>query len=439
MGFIRLRSTNPKLSYIIGKNPNSGIQVRSIRKGYSFGWYTPESENHPIKEFNVYFKDLIEVSYPENRENGVDYLNRGRYINPIMYVDLINEFFASCSRKDHPDDPSGVFENSLTFSLIKVKNAHLIKSFNKLGYRIEIINRTDKYGSLIITTQDSIKHLINYAELFCVMLMVTMKRDTLTSFPIERILKYAKLIGTLDFDFYLRYFFSKKLLHNKSHFEKIHAILEESSRYVIKLAYGDTQIQRSEFMNHHIDMNTSLLDIGCGNGYYLRYSRALLENKKMYYGVDPNPDVLEQARHKVDIKNLTNVNLFETLEDARLAIQQNAGNLSDSNFNPDPVNVIMLEVIEHMSIPETENLIREVLTTIKFNKFLITTPNADFNKYYPDNGLYRHPDHKWEMNSLEFSSWIEKLLQPFKVNYQIVPVGHSVDGIATTHGLIITK
>lgn len=58
MAIVQLRSTNPQLSFIIRKNPQSGMQLRPVRQGIAYGWYSDEAT------YNVYFKDADnEVSY----------------------------------------------------------------------------------------------------------------------------------------------------------------------------------------------------------------------------------------------------------------------------------------------------------------------------------------------------------------------------------------
>ena len=62
MAIIRLKSTNPNFSFDIGKNPQSEMLIRSVRKELTDGWYTDESY------FNVYFKDADNRGYCEGRK-----------------------------------------------------------------------------------------------------------------------------------------------------------------------------------------------------------------------------------------------------------------------------------------------------------------------------------------------------------------------------------
>jgi hypothetical protein len=48
---MQIKSNNPNFSFIIRKNPSSGMIIEAVRKGYLFGWYTGENT------YNLYFKD----------------------------------------------------------------------------------------------------------------------------------------------------------------------------------------------------------------------------------------------------------------------------------------------------------------------------------------------------------------------------------------------
>lgn len=88
MAIVQLRSENPAFSYLIRKNPASGLTLRSVRKGIAYGWYSEASVYH------VYFKDADnEVSYKQFAEERFEYLNVSRYNTPLFPLNAINEFF----------------------------------------------------------------------------------------------------------------------------------------------------------------------------------------------------------------------------------------------------------------------------------------------------------------------------------------------------------
>ncbi len=53
MGFISITSSNPNFSKIIKKNPDSGMQAKSIAYGTAFGFYANKNSQHYV----IYFKE----------------------------------------------------------------------------------------------------------------------------------------------------------------------------------------------------------------------------------------------------------------------------------------------------------------------------------------------------------------------------------------------
>ena len=69
MGFFILKSTNPKLGFVIAKNQASGMIMRSIRSGVSHGWYFND------QTYIVRFIDINEgISFKKHKHDNFDYL-----------------------------------------------------------------------------------------------------------------------------------------------------------------------------------------------------------------------------------------------------------------------------------------------------------------------------------------------------------------------------
>lgn len=440
MGIIRLSSNHPKFSYLIRKRPESGITVVGIKDGAGFGWFSTTDNAINESEYNVYFEDYSKASYGQsNSDHSVAYLNRGRYVDPHMYLDLVEAFFDL--PKIYPDgleDIDGVYQHKLTVSCIYIEKQKIINYFRKANMKITFtpLEKQNQYGSLIIETSDSLRSLISYFQLFLMMNLVTSNPNGAhyaeIGFPIDRLVKYAELIKQQDLDFYIRYIFSRNLLRNKKNFAQVQPILEASTRYKIQLQYGDTATQRYNFVEKHLVPGLSVLDVGCGEGAYLKLCPDLKKSKLQYYGVDTDPEVLDAAQHKLKVKEYENAYLYSKLDDA----------LESIGYAPagENLNVILIEVIEHMPLSEAENLIRKIVESSSVKRLIVTTPNADFNKFYDmDPTNKRHADHHWEMSDSEFTSWLQQFTPTLKraTNIQQVPIGDQVNGVSTTQGVIM--
>ena len=61
MGFIVIESENNDLSWVLGKNPDSGMIARNLRSGILWGWF--HNPNTYVTRFNDY---TDEVSFKKN-------------------------------------------------------------------------------------------------------------------------------------------------------------------------------------------------------------------------------------------------------------------------------------------------------------------------------------------------------------------------------------
>jgi len=106
------------------------------------------------------------------------------------------------------------------------------------------------------------------------------------------------------------------------------------------------------------DINSQIIDLGCGAGHFLYFLNSL--GYKKISGVDISEDQIEQARRKVNA-NLFSAGVFEFLN-------------SDKNQYD---LIVCNHLIEHFSIEEFEKLIKIMLERLSANgKIIITTPNG---------------------------------------------------------------
>jgi len=416
MAILQLHSDDPNFGYIIKKNPNSSMQIRSIRKGTAFTWYS-----HNGTDFNIYFKDADnDVSFGSQE---FDYLNISKYNSPMFIINAISEFFSSTVREESELD----IKSSKYFyiNLLEIKRIKQLMDFKKYfpDFEIEITEQVGKNYTIKVITENSWFMLLNYINLM--MIFIALSSNDYVHLDSSNIEKYLNAMNRLDAPFFIRYLVSRNLIKSKNQFKKYKQLLEKSKRYNINMAYGNTAMQRKDKIERLLSFDKSILDIGCGEGFYaIDFSKKI--EKYSYNAIDINPNLLESIKIKASKKEITNINLFNSLEDF-IKI-----------YNDELVDIILTEVIEHMPKDESKRLIETVLMSINFNTFIITVPNKDFNIFYELGDEMRHDDHDWEPTFDEFKNFIANFNND-GLSFEFIEIGDTIDGISTSIGCIIKK
>jgi 2-polyprenyl-3-methyl-5-hydroxy-6-metoxy-1,4-benzoquinol methylase len=418
MAIVQVRSTNPQFSFLIKKNPNSGMLLRSIRRGMAYGWYTDQ------QTFNVYFKDADnEVSYKQHENENFEYLNVSRYNTPLFPLNTINEFFAAPLKAQDERDAEG-YEHTFFINMIHIELDRYISFFENhmKDFTFEIAHQTHKSYSLTVRTKRSLYNLLHAVSVLC--LFLSMFGNEYIDISDNILDKYIKSMNVIDAPFYIRSLFVRNFLSSKDRFQKYKAELERTDRYSIQFAYGGTALQRRNYIGSILPFDKSILDVGCGEGFYAIPFAGKIEGN--YYAIDVNEELLEKVKRKAEAKEIDNIAIFGSIEQFL------------ESYNGERVDVILTEVIEHMSQEEATQLIHQICVHVDFDSFIITTPNADFNRYY-ELSAFRHDDHKWEMGEGAFQQWMLSVIKDTSLHAEFVAVGDGVNNIQTTQGVILKK
>ncbi len=391
--------------------------IKPIRKGLAHGWYSDE------QTYNIYFKDADnEISYQENIEETFEYLNVSRYNTALFPMNALSEFLSSAQKERQEQDVNG-YTHELYIPFIHIEHAHYIELFSNYfaGYVFDIHHEVHKNYALKIVTEKGLYDLLNVANLLLLFLALTGKEYVDVSGKL--IEKYLSQMKALDAPYFIRYLFVQKALFSKKLFQQYHGELEQSDRYEIQFAFGNTAYQRRSFVEGLLPFSKSIIDIGCGEGYYaVPFSRKIGDND--YYAIDIDKEVLGTLQVKLDKNDCENVYPYASLA-SFLEV-----------YNGEVVDVIVSEVIEHMPKEKAASLIQSILKSIQFDSLIITTPNHDFNQFYVLDD-YRHHDHDWEMGSEEFQAWMNTILQNYGVDLEFLAIGDKVNGISTTQGVLV--
>lgn len=416
MAIVQVKSSNPMLSFLIKKNPNSGMLLRTVRKGVAYGWYTNDST------FNVYFKDADnEISYKQNQNDNFEYLNVSRYNTPLFPLNAISEFFSAPLKALDDRDLEG-YEHSFHINLIHIELTRYIDFFEKhmKDYSFVVEHQAHKSYSLKVSTTKSLYQLLHVVSVLC--LFLSMFGDEYIDISDDILGKYIKSVNVIDAPFYIRSLFARNFLNSKDRFKKYKAELEQTRRYDIRFDFGGTAMQRRNFIASNLIFNKSILDVGCGEGYYALPFANKLESS--YYAIDINEELLEIVKSKAKSREVDNIVTYSSID------------YFLEGYSGEQVDVIVTEVIEHMSQDEARELILQICKQVTFDRLIITTPNADFNLFYEISG-FRHDDHKWEMGQQQFQQWFTELMEGTGLSFEFASIGDEVNQLQTTQGVIV--
>ncbi|TVX93639.1 methyltransferase domain-containing protein [Paenibacillus agilis] len=418
MAIVQLTSSNPRFTFLIRKNPHNGMILREVRKGIAYGWYKD------LSTYNVYFKDADnEISYKQHKHEVFEYLNVSRYNTPLFPLNALNEFFSAPLKEKGEHDVEG-YVHSFSINMIHIDRLRYIEFFQKhlSDYTFELQQRADKSYALKVTSEKSLYELLHVVSVLCLFLAMFGNENIDISDSI--IEKYIKSMNIIDAPYYIRSLFVRIFLSSKDRYRKYKAQLEATSRYHIQFEQGGTAMQRRNFIGNILPFNKSILDVGCGEGFYaIPYAGKVDAH---YYAVDINEDLLQVVQRKANAKEIDNIATYSSIDHFV------------ETYNGEQVDVILTEVIEHMSEKEAKQLIQYIFTQIDFDHFIVTTPNADFNSFY-ELSEFRHDDHRWEMGKHNFEAWFAEVASAYEYPYEFAAIGDRVNDIATTQGVIVKK
>ncbi|MDR1485257.1 MAG: class I SAM-dependent methyltransferase [Planctomycetaceae bacterium] len=440
MAFVQIESDNPNFSFLIRKNPASGMLVKQLRQGLLFGYY---SKDNPT-QFNCWFKDHdAKVSYDANKE--FEFNDVTRYSAASFVTNCFDEFFHDLTAKDQENDTLG-FNNSLLINCIHIKK-RLLRIFNN-SFRDFDLNYeplTQKFFRVRIRTNQTLRKLLCYTN---VLALVSAIDNREIRFADDRLLlKYAKFIQFLDAPYFIRYLFKTNLIRREETFFHLRPFLETET---IKLSMGYNYFQRSQFIEQNL-VGSVIIDVGCGEGYYLRFAKKV----EKYYAIDRDENCLEQCRHRIKHLELDNVELLESLDELPTISV--------------PKTLLLTEVIEHNTQEDAFELVRRCL--LPETRIIITTPNRDFNVNYcgndenneqdntneeynivtvnenngkdeqdentQDESNFRHKGHVFEFCDAEFRNFILQTVVGSGAKVTFFQLGDQVDGVTPQSAAII--
>lgn len=420
--FVQLKSTNPNMSWVIQKNPASGMIIENHKKGNLFGWFSGNDDH-----YNIYFEDdKDEISYKHDKYQEFEYLDASRYISSKIPMNMLSELLKTARDEVHEEDVKG-YTNTIMINMMSIYAHRYLNIFKKHfedRFSMEFEHINHKNYRITISTDNTIHELLNLVNLFC--LFNTLANDDAHFFVDDNnIRKYLKVMNKLDAPYFIRYLFKVKVIRSKEMFETIKDELEGSDD--VDMEFGDTWESRYNAIKDEISFSKDIVDVGCAEGRYgRRLINTLKKNDLNYIGIDPSEEAVKTARKKLSFKTDDHFTFYSYWDEFA------------ENKDGREKEVILSEVIEHMEKEEARKLIEKILSHEEVGKLIITTPNKDFNPFYNMEEDMRREDHIFEPTEKEFSELMESVNSDgFSAEQK--QIGDSVEDIKPTHMIVFEK
>lgn len=432
MAIMIIESSDPNFSFHIKKNPSTGLTVKGMRQGAVAGWY-PHGDT---QKYSLWFRDPPRKN-SFSVESGVDYLDLTQYASTYFAFNAISTMFNQVLKSDSTQE---VHKHRVTYPLLQMRTERTIHHLNHyLGLNVAVKKISDDTVNRMALYEVALEYEGTFNEFMMkVYVLFYLLHGDLRQSDIVwmegMITKVTSILNELKAPYFLWYWFKKNIVVKHKTFNLLQDSMgENSSDGSIFMQYGDTQSQRKAFVDRHIDnFDHNIIDVGCGEGYYLLpYAKRLSHSPmgKTIIGVEPDDEIREKLQFKLLDRKQDNAKLVTHI-----------GEVDDI----DNANIICVEVIEHMPVADAKTLVVNLMNR-NFKKLIITTPNRDFNQFYPTMTGFRHDDHHFELSEPEFINFIEEcvinsnLNGNNSVNSTYYGVGDIVNGISVSQAVIFTR
>lgn len=406
MACLYIQSDNEHFSYVINKNPNSGMKGVKLNKGRLFGYFS-NSQQYNI----VFLEDIDEVAFPKYANQEFSYINSSRYNSPRFISTAIMNYLDSALNKQNAYDvPANYVLYINSVQIYGNSLSRIINQFPEFNININpLIN--DNY-SLTIRCHTTLYALLNF--MYILAFLITIWDDIYINIDSSLIQRLIRAIQIIDAPYYIRYLIKIYAIHDN--FKQYKENLEQSNRYNILLSPQNNQNIRLTTIASLLSQQNDVIDFGAGEGKLVKYIKNFSHT---YYAIENNTTLMPILE-----RNLTKANMQYIISDT---IKY-------------PINkayeVVMSEVFEHNSLEYMTTLLWQLINDINCKRIILTTPNKEFNQFYAlSNDELRHKDHKFEMTYGQLNNYFNQ----FNCSYRIINLGDEVNNIPTTYLIFLEK
>lgn len=428
---IKIHSQNPYFLDLLYKNPNTdlGLYAKPLKNGIVIG-NVIDANN-----YEIIFQDT-KYSYLPEDSNTIDFQS---YCSPLAILNICTEFFTHSLKSREEYASSTLSWLNITQGEIDTHTCEIIVPtfyvysswyrdgvflLSKYFKGIELTHLVGRNFELKIST-NSIFDAINLLTLVSLFTHITNEYGVFTFIDEMFATKYIRILTNLEnVPYFVFYLFIKRAVKNDKQFQIVKPICETyllKEGIEAKLSYLGTHHDRVKYISKKLDLNTSIVDIGCGEFIY--YKKMMnLKFSKTYYAIDKEEHFERLGSAIATRYDSNNLVFYTSIDDCKTT---------------EKVNIILTEVIEHNTVENAKELLKKALK-FNFEKIIITTPNVSFNKFYADDLESRHDDHHFEFTEKEFEIFINDCIennQSYSVTFDFI--GDKLNNIQPTQVAII--
>lgn len=430
---ITIYSTNPLLADILHKNPQTdeGLYAKPLKSGIVIGHVASPND------YEVWFQDKGH-SYTDDKSNQLDFQS---HCNPLIVLNISTELFSHLLKEKTAYEAGAItwldgltrgqadtMPCKITVPVFYINSSWFRDGVFLLEKYFKGISVQQSVGNnfRLTITGATIFEAFNLLNLTAMFTHLT-NMDAFNTFIDDSFAqKYLRVLTNLErVPYFVHYLFIKRAVKSKAQFALVKPVLEAYlAQYGIhaNLTNADTQQSRLGFITEETGIDYPVLDIGCGEFAY--YKRLVNKGmKRPYYAVDRNEQLRRLGENIMNRINMDNLLFYTDIEQVTCN---------------ETVNIIISEVIEHNTREASVALVQKALS-LRFNKIIISTPNAGFNQFYFDSG-FRHDDHHFEFSGEEFRLFIKDCMgHRTDAEVRYAQAGDELNGICPTQLAIIKK
>ena len=248
MAILHLKSGNKDLSFVIQKNPASGMFVKSLKMGALFCYYPLYEGVTNEQEYLVYFKDASDkITYKRHPDEQFEYLNSSKYTDARFINDAIQDVLHAC-REGKGDSPKYDVpcNHSVMFNVVETqfKTIDIFRRYFNHEIEIDAVEISKDNYKMTFTTERKMKlqYLLQVINLFGV--FAQLNSPTYTYVTEDLVKKYIRIINDIDAPYFIRYLMKIRMCRNEKTFEQVKTDLSTSNKANIVMQYGDTHDNR---------------------------------------------------------------------------------------------------------------------------------------------------------------------------------------------------